>query len=116
MASCTLTVRCGDVRPPADWQSVLAEAVRSPAELCRLLGLEPALAAEAEPAAGGFPLLVPRPYLARIRPGDPADPLLLQVLPQAAETAVARLQRRSAGRGRRLLRARPAAEVSRAES
>ena len=29
-----------------------------------------------------FPLLVPRPYLSRIRPGDPEDPLLLQVLPQ----------------------------------
>ena len=73
--------------PGADWQSVLAESVRSPAELCRLLGLDPALAAEAEQAAGGFPLLVPRPYLARIRPGDPADPLLLQVLPRAAELA-----------------------------
>ena len=49
----------------------------------------PALAAEAEQAAGGWPLLVPRPYLARIRPGDPADPLLLQVLPRAAELAAA---------------------------
>ena len=48
-------------------------------------GFDPALAAEAERAAGGLPLLVPRPYLARIRPGDPADPLLLQVLPRAAE-------------------------------
>jgi L-lysine 2,3-aminomutase len=72
---------------PADWQAVLADAVRSPAELCRLVGLDPAATAEAERAAAGFPLLVPRPYLARIRPGDPADPLLLQVLPRAAELA-----------------------------
>ena len=36
-------------------------------------------------ASGDFSLLAPRPYLARIQPGDPADPLLLQVLPQAAE-------------------------------
>jgi L-lysine 2,3-aminomutase len=71
----------------ADWQSVLAEGVRSPGELCRLLGLEPSVAAEAERAAGGWPLLAPRPYLARIRRGDPADPLLLQLLPRAAETA-----------------------------
>ena len=115
MASCTLGDEPHVVSPgPADWQSVLAESVRSPAELCRLLGLEPALAAEAERAAGGFPLLVPRPYLARIRPGDPADPLLLQVLPRAAETAaVARLRRRSARRGRRPVRPRSAAEVPR---
>ena len=68
------------------WQSALNEAIRDPAELCRLLGLDPALALDAEQAAKGFSLLVPRPYLARIRPGDPTDPLLLQVLPRATET------------------------------
>jgi EF-P beta-lysylation protein EpmB len=65
---------------------VLADAVRRPAELCRLLGFEPAWAAEAERASRGFSCLVPRPYLSRIQPGNPADPLLLQVLPRAAET------------------------------
>ena len=85
MASATLESRRSAAPALADWQSVLAEAIRSPAELCRLLGMDPALAAVADRAAGGFPLLVPRPYLARIRPGDPADPLLRQVLPQAAE-------------------------------
>jgi EF-P beta-lysylation protein EpmB len=30
-------------------------------------------------------MLVPRPYVARIRPGDAADPLLLQVLPSGEE-------------------------------
>lgn len=34
---------------------------------------------------GGFRLLVPRPYLRRIRLGDPTDPLLLQVAPQSRE-------------------------------
>jgi len=87
MASCTQTRRAGTSSLRADWQSVLADSVRSPAELCRLLGLDPALAAAA--ATDGFPLLVPRPYLARIQPGDPADPLLLQILPTAAETVVA---------------------------
>ncbi len=71
--------------PPPGWQAILAKSVRSPAELCQLLGLQHPLAAEAQRAAGDWPLLVPRPYLARIRPGDPADPLLRQVLPQAAE-------------------------------
>ena len=32
-------------------------------------------------------MLVPQPYLDRIRPGDPNDPLLAQVLPRMAETA-----------------------------
>ena len=38
-----------------------------------------------QPAAGEFPLRVPRSYAARMRKGDPADPLLLQVLPLHAE-------------------------------
>ena len=67
------------------WQTVLAEAVRDPAELCRLLGLPDSLAAAAENASRDFPMLVPRPYIDRIQPGNPSDPLLLQVLPQEAE-------------------------------
>jgi len=67
------------------WQAALADAVRDPAEVCRLLGLAPSLATAARDAASDFPLLVPRTYLARIHPGDPCDPLLLQVLPQAVE-------------------------------
>jgi EF-P beta-lysylation protein EpmB len=71
--------------PRERWQVELAEAVRDPGELCRLLGLEASVAAEARLAAGGFPLLVPRPFLARMVPGDPHDPLLRQVLPLGAE-------------------------------
>lgn len=67
------------------WQRELAEAIRDPAELCAVLGLDPSLAAAARAAAGDFPLLVPRSFVARMRPGDPHDPLLLQVLPRAAE-------------------------------
>lgn len=33
-----------------------------------------------------FPIRVPRPYLSRIKPGDPEDPLLRQVLPLAQES------------------------------
>jgi EF-P beta-lysylation protein EpmB len=70
---------------PADWQRELAHAVRDPAELCRLAGLPSRAAEAAMQAANGLPILVPRPYLARIRPGDADDPLLLQVLPRMAE-------------------------------
>ena len=74
--------------PPAQsgWQRELADAIRDPAELCRVLGLDAAVAERGLPATGSFPLLVPRMFAARMRPGDPRDPLLLQVLPQAAET------------------------------
>ena len=67
------------------WKRDLADAVRDADELCRLLGLDPSLARRAGRAAGGFPLLVPRGFVARMRRADPRDPLLLQVLPQAAE-------------------------------
>ena len=63
----------------------MAEAIRDPAELGELLDFTDDQIAELERASKDFPLLVPRPFLARMRPGDPLDPLLLQVLPQAAE-------------------------------
>jgi EF-P beta-lysylation protein EpmB len=65
----------------------MKEAVRDPAELCRLLDLPAAFAESAMRAAAEFPLFVPRGYLRRMRRGDPADPLLRQVLPVAEETA-----------------------------
>ncbi len=70
---------------PAPWQHELAAAIEDPIELCRLLQLDPAVALGAQAAAHGFRLRVPRGYVARMRRGDPFDPLLRQVLPQAAE-------------------------------
>src|SRR5690606_16212697 len=63
------------------WQQSMKEAVRDPRELCRLLGLSPEVEAAAVRAAGAFPVFAPRGYVARMRPGDPNDPLLRQVLP-----------------------------------
>lgn len=64
-----------------DWRRLWREAVRDPRELLDLLDL-PHLAARVEPAAAaGFPLRVPRGFVARMRRGDPDDPLLRQVLP-----------------------------------
>ncbi len=67
----------------SDWVS--AAAVRSPGELCRLLGLDASLAAAAEEPARQFPMLVPRALLGRMGRGDPGDPVLRQVLPQPEE-------------------------------
>ena len=69
----------------AGWKRELATAVRDPAELCRLLDLDPAIGLQAAAASRGFPFLVPRGFVDRMRPGDPADPLLLQVLPRPGE-------------------------------
>lgn len=69
---------------PAYFRS-LAEAVRDPDELVALLELPERLRTPARKAAQAFPLLVPRSFLARMKPGDPADPLLRQVLPIGAE-------------------------------
>ncbi|MGN6512585.1 MAG: EF-P beta-lysylation protein EpmB [Lysobacteraceae bacterium] len=72
----------------ADWKRAWREAVRDPRELLALLGL-PALAARvSEAAAAQFPLRVPRGFVARMRPGDPHDPLLRQVLPLDDEERV----------------------------
>ncbi|HEY3808331.1 MAG TPA: EF-P beta-lysylation protein EpmB [Steroidobacteraceae bacterium] len=70
---------------PSLWQSALADAVTDPRELLRLLQLDPELALPAMQAGAQFRLLVPRGFIRRMRRGDPADPLLLQVLPGAPE-------------------------------
>lgn len=62
-------------------------AVRDPAELCRLLELPEKYAAAPKNAVRQFPLFAPREFVARMQPGDPADPLLRQVLPIEDETA-----------------------------
>ena len=72
------------------WQQALAEAIHDPAELLTLLELPKDLLPAAREAARQFPLRVPRSYVARMRKGDPADPLLRQILPIAAENNAAK--------------------------
>jgi EF-P beta-lysylation protein EpmB len=69
------------------WHEAYKDAVRDPAELCRMLALPPEHVGPAEQAARDFPLFAPRGYIARMRPGDIHDPLLRQVLPLADEHA-----------------------------
>ena len=68
------------------WQQELAQAIREPADLLQLLALSHSELAGQIAAASAFPLRVPRSYVRRMRPGDPADPLLRQVLPLQLET------------------------------
>jgi L-lysine 2,3-aminomutase len=72
---------------PQTWQQELAEAITGPQELAAALGLRPEDLPGADEAGRHFRLRVPRSFVARMRSGDPSDPLLRQVLPVAAELA-----------------------------
>lgn len=70
------------------WQELLSDSVTTPEALLERLNLP----AESwlEGARAGhrlFPIRVPEPFIARMTPGDPDDPLLRQVLPRVDETA-----------------------------
>lgn len=67
------------------WRQQLADVVRDPAELLAMLELPATALDEMRAPAQTFALRVPRSYIARMRKRDPADPLLRQVLPGAAE-------------------------------
>ena len=69
------------------WQHALRDAVRDVDELARLLDLPPDTPGFA--AASAFPLLVPRGFVARMKKGDPYDPLLRQILPTTDEADAA---------------------------
>jgi len=69
---------------PEDWKSILSQSKITTKELLDYCQLDqhPLASASAEDL---FPLRVPHTYLAKIKKGNPNDPLLLQILPQKAE-------------------------------
>ena len=70
---------------PEDWRTQLREAYRTPQQLLTALGFSAAQQATLLADEQGFSTLVPKAFAQKMRPQDPADPLLLQVLPQAEE-------------------------------
>lgn len=67
------------------WQHALRAAFTRPAELLAFLELDTALPALDAERLRDFPLRVPRGFAARMRKGDPKDPLFLQVWPSNRE-------------------------------
>ena len=65
------------------WQSLLRDNVTETAELCKILLLP--LSVVSSEATNVQPLNVTHDYLTRIEPGNPDDPLLLQILPRHEE-------------------------------
>jgi EF-P beta-lysylation protein EpmB len=60
-------------------------AIRSGVELCRRLQLGPSFEPAARLAERVFPVFAPLGFVAKMRPADPGDPLLRQVLPLEEE-------------------------------
>jgi EF-P beta-lysylation protein EpmB len=67
------------------WQAQLAGVIRDPRDLCHRLELDASWLAGAKTGHDLFEVRVPEAFLSRMRPGDPADPLLRQVLPLGLE-------------------------------
>lgn len=63
------------------WQEALAQASITAADLFKQLELP----LDSRYADSNFPLRVPQSFIRRMEPGNPQDPLLLQVLPQVRE-------------------------------
>lgn len=80
--------RISAVEVDMSWQRELREAVRSVPRLLELLELTPDDLPGNALEAATFPLRVPLSYVRRMQPGNPRDPLLLQVLPTETELAV----------------------------
>lgn len=67
------------------WQSVWRDSITDPRELLDVLGLSGHAATLLPATDTGFAMRVPRGFVARMQFGEVTDPLLLQVLPRAAE-------------------------------
>ncbi len=68
-----------------DWQQQYREMIRKPEQLWQRLALDPDEQPDIRDALQSFPLRVTEAFVAKMRPGDWRDPLLLQILPQAQE-------------------------------
>ena len=72
----------------SDWQKELAKSFKNPQALLSYLNLDVSTYHEDIPAKRLFPMIVPRFFAQLMRPGDPQDPLLKQVLPDRHEFSV----------------------------
>ena len=75
-----------DHSPSADWQQQLARAITEPQQLLHYLKLDADAFGDFSAASQQFSIKVPHAYLRKITPGDTRDPLLLQIMAQAAES------------------------------
>lgn len=70
------------------WQKELANAVKNPLQLLAMLEINAENSPFSQVAKKQFPLLVPKPFINRMKKGDINDPLLKQVLPIVEEEQI----------------------------
>jgi EF-P beta-lysylation protein EpmB len=80
-----MITRSLQLQQPPHWQTLLSQAITEPEQLLHELRLPQSLLPVAARASSEFKLRVPRGFLARMRQGDPDDPLLRQILPLGEE-------------------------------
>ena len=80
-----ITVNNTDDLP--SWQKELANAVKNPSELLELLKIPNNSSLISDPARKQFPMIVPHPFINKMKKGEINDPLLKQVLPVIYEEA-----------------------------
>lgn len=85
MAHPVTTIHHKTLHTDGDWRQQLRGVVTSVGALLAEVGLQPGDVDACETACADFPLKVPRSFVARMRRGDPRDPLLLQVMAGARE-------------------------------
>ena len=69
----------------SNWQTELSQCITTVDDLLAELELDSTQLSTCQQAAAQFALKVPRPFVQRMKKGDPNDPLLAQVLPIKAE-------------------------------
>ncbi len=82
-----MVTRRADAWQTAPWRQALAESFTQIDPLLESLGLDRTDIPALDPNPRAFRCLVPRGFAALMRPGDPRDPLLRQVLPLRVEHA-----------------------------
>ena len=68
-----------------DWKLELSRSITTIDKLLNCVNLDRTQLSASQQAAADFPLRVPQPFVDRMQPGNPNDPLLMQVLPVSAE-------------------------------
>ena len=74
-----------DSEKQSNWRTEISEAFRTPIELLTYLGLVDSELGTKADSEQEFKMLVPRSFAAKMKAGDPNDPLLRQVLPTYQE-------------------------------
>jgi len=84
----TKIITVNDTAELLAWQKELSKAVKNPSQLLEKLNIPLKSVSLSESARKNFPMLVPLPFVKKMKKGDINDPLLKQVLPITDEELV----------------------------